>query len=183
MSMGGGGGYQENPMTANCATVVQVRDAWRGWRTAEVQVEDLQRIHWFQPPGAPRSIVHAYVKCTNLRGDIPHHCTSGGQHRVRVCILKRCVAPSVHAELARRADAGGQPDVPEPAAKHLCGGLLARTQQEGAAHSVPWLWLAAGGGLLLAAILGQRRRSQIGAALVGAVRWSAAKRQPGAVAA
>ena len=168
-------------MNPNRATRVQVRDAWCGWRAAEAEVNDLEDVHWFQPPGAPRSIVHAYVKCTNLRGDLPHDCTATRKpHRLFVCILKRCVAPSVHADLARRADNRHNGSVSEPAAR---GRLLAGAPRERAARAVPWLLFASGGGLVLAIILARRRGSQVAAASAGARCRSASKRQAGAVAA
>jgi hypothetical protein len=146
-------------MRANYATVVQVRDAWRGCRTAEVDVNDLEDVHWWQPPGAPRSIVHAYVLCSRLTGDIPHDCTTKRQpHRLRVCVLKRSVAPSVHDELARRAD--NRQDVPSVEARTRQS-VLTRAPRETAAFFRPWLWVAAGGGLVLAVMLARRRGPRV----------------------
>jgi hypothetical protein len=37
---------------------VRVHREWDGWQTAEVRLCDLQKIHRFQPHGAPRPLVH-----------------------------------------------------------------------------------------------------------------------------
>jgi hypothetical protein len=160
-------------MSPNHTTAVQVRDTWYGWRAAEAYVDDLEDIHWFQPPGAPHSIVHAYAQCTKLRGDIPHGCTATrGPHRLLVCLLKRCVAPSVHAELVRRAH-NRQATPVEPAAG---GRVLAQPQRDGASRSVPWFLFAAGGGLVLAVVLAQRLGLRV-ALPAAVVSRSAAKRR------
>jgi hypothetical protein len=166
-------------MRLNYTTVVQVRDAWRGWRTAEVDVNDLEDIHWWQPPGAPRSIVHAYVLCTKLRGDIPHGCTSKWRpHRLRVCVLKRCVAPSVHYELARHAD--NRQNVPSVEARTRQR-VLTRAGRETAGLFRSWLWVAAGGSLVLAVMLARRGGPQV--AIPARADCAAAKEHPDAVAA
>jgi hypothetical protein len=93
-------------MDSSGETLIHVRDAWNGWRGAEIRMGDLSDVHWVQPAGAPCGILHGYVLCTALRGDIPHDCTAtGGPHRLLVCVLRRCVAAPVFAELARRANA------------------------------------------------------------------------------
>lgn len=86
--------------------IVYVQREWNAWRTAEVRLRDLKEIHWRQPAGAPQKLVHAYVSCADIRaGDLPHACgDSWGPHRLLVCVLRRHVTPSVHAEIARRAD-------------------------------------------------------------------------------
>jgi hypothetical protein len=171
-------------MSANHARVVQVRNAWCGWWAAEVDFNDLEDIHWFQPHGAPRAIVHAYVQCTKLRGDIPHRCTATSRpHRLLVCVLKRYAAPSVHSELMRRADNRWQPGSAESTERLARASLVTGTQGEAADRRMPWLVFAAVGGLVLAAILAHRRRPQGAAALAGAGRWSRSKRQSDTVAA
>ena len=168
-------------MKTNGGLTVQVRDAWCGWRAAEAEVTDLEDVHWFQPPGAPRSIVHAYVKCTNVRGYLPHDCSATRKpHRLFVCILKRSVAPSVHAGLARRADNRRNGSVSEQAAR---GKLPAGAPREGTARAVPWLLFASGGGLALAVILSWRRGSRVAVASAGAVCRTASTREAGAIAA
>ena len=86
--------------------LVQVRCAWNAWRTAEVRVGDLHDVHWLQPAGAPRPLLHAYVDCTDLlTGEIPHDCTSANApHRLLICVLKRYAAPQAYTELAHVAD-------------------------------------------------------------------------------
>src|SRR5262245_44761397 len=94
----------ENAMSIDVATLVPVRCAWNAWQTAEVRLGDLEGIHWYQPTGAPRPLVHAYVDCTKTRGQIAHdHQTTPGPHRLLVCVLKRHAAPPAYSELVRLA--------------------------------------------------------------------------------
>jgi len=86
--------------------LVTVQREWNGWRTAFVRVGDLQEIHWFQPTGAPRSLIHAYVNCADLiDGEIPHDCESTPRpHRLLVCVLKSHTTVSAYTEIARSAN-------------------------------------------------------------------------------
>lgn len=86
-------------------TLISVHREWNGCRTAEIRLRDLQEIHWFQPPGAPRPLMHAYVSCASIvSGDMPHDCDrSGGPHRLLVCVLKKHTLPSAYMELTERA--------------------------------------------------------------------------------
>ena len=86
--------------------LVQVRCAWNAWRTAEVRVADLQDIHWLQPAGAPRPLLHAYVDCTKLvSGQIPHDCGgANAPHRLLICVLKRYAVPQTYGALSQLAD-------------------------------------------------------------------------------
>lgn len=86
--------------------VICVQGEWDGWKTAEVRLRDLQDVHWSQPSGAPRPLAHGYILCTDIiAGEVPHACGRGAPpHRLHVCVLKRHSAPSVYAEIARRAD-------------------------------------------------------------------------------
>ena len=53
-----------------------VQSEWNGWRTAGVKMSDLHEVHWFQPTGAPRPLVHGYVSCASITaGELPHNCT------------------------------------------------------------------------------------------------------------
>jgi hypothetical protein len=91
--------------------LICVQREWDGWRTAEVRLGDLQNIHWHQPGRAPRPLLHGYISCASITaGEIPHDCErTAGPHRLLVCVLKRHSAPSVYAEIARRADAHQAP--------------------------------------------------------------------------
>jgi hypothetical protein len=93
-------------MSPTSESVVCVQGTWDGWKTAEVRLRDIVDLHWHQPVHAPRPLAHGYVLCTDVvGGEIPHRCErSTAPHRLRVCILKRHSAPSVFAEIARRAD-------------------------------------------------------------------------------
>lgn len=94
-----------------------VQREWNGWRTAMIRVADLRDVHWRQPPGAPRPLLHATVRCDRLlSGDIAHDCdTKSGPHDVVVCLLKRHSSPGVFEALSRRADADSQsPRIADP---------------------------------------------------------------------
>lgn len=84
--------------------LVAVQAAWNGWQSAEVRLSDLHDLHWFVPPGAHSSLLHAWIGCTSVvMGCIPHACDlSTAPHRLRVCLLKSHTAPGVYAQLARR---------------------------------------------------------------------------------
>ncbi|HKB09138.1 MAG TPA: hypothetical protein VKD69_00740 [Vicinamibacterales bacterium] len=85
--------------------LVPVRCAWNAWQTAEVRLSDLHDVHWLQPMGAPRPLVHAYVDCTATAGLIAHDCrATPAPHRLLVCVLKRHAAPLVYQELVRLAE-------------------------------------------------------------------------------
>ena len=87
--------------------LVQVRCAWNAWRTAEVRVSDLEKIHWLQPAGAPRPLLHAYVDCNKLvSGRIPHDCGGASSpHKLLICVLKRYAMPQAYSDLAQQAAA------------------------------------------------------------------------------
>jgi hypothetical protein len=93
-------------MQAEDRTLIRVQREWDGWRTAEVRLSDLQDVHWFQPGGAPRPLVHGYISCGSVvRGDIPHDCDrTPAPHRLLVCVLKKHTAAGAYSEIARRAD-------------------------------------------------------------------------------
>jgi hypothetical protein len=99
----GADGHPLPPCHAAAQVVIQ-RD-WRSWRTATVQMMDVEGVHWLQPKGAPRPLLHAYVCCTAIRsGDVPHDCqATPAPHRLLVCVLRRHVQADVFATLARSA--------------------------------------------------------------------------------
>jgi hypothetical protein len=86
---------------------VVVRSEWHVWRTATVALDDLSDVHWAQPPGAPRPLIHAYVYCTAiLSGVLTHDCRSTpAPHRLKVCILKCSNGQTLFEDLVRQADA------------------------------------------------------------------------------
>jgi hypothetical protein len=96
--------------------VVQLE--WNGWRTAMVRFADFEGAHWHQQHGAPRSLIHGYVRCTDIRsGGIPHDCDPKTRpHSLLVCILRRHVTGDVFRELSRKAERRAAPragdDVP-----------------------------------------------------------------------
>jgi hypothetical protein len=85
---------------------VVVQTEWNGWRTATVPVAALETLHWFQPPGACRPLVHARVRCTEiLSGNLEHPCDRAtSPHALLVCVLKSHTLPSIFSRLARAAD-------------------------------------------------------------------------------
>jgi hypothetical protein len=86
-------------------TFVVVQRAWSDWRTAVVHITELEDIHWFQPAGAARPLIHAYVWCDKIiSGNLSHDCfRSPGPHRLLICLLKSHTAPCVYEALAERA--------------------------------------------------------------------------------
>ena len=85
--------------------LVTVQCDWNGWRTALVRATDLEDLHWSQPPGAPRALLHARVRCDRvLSGALPHDCAPGmAAHDLLVCILKCRTAVGVYDALTRFA--------------------------------------------------------------------------------
>lgn len=86
-------------------TLVVVQRAWSDWRTAVVHVTELEEIHWFQPAGAARPLIHAYVWCDKIvSGNLSHDCLdSPSPHRLLICLLKSHTAPVVYETLAEQA--------------------------------------------------------------------------------
>ena len=91
---------------ANTPVVVQ-RD-WNGWRTAQAKLSDLSGVHWFQPVGAPRPLLHAFMSDGSL---LPAELsemngTAVQSAPVLVCVLKCHIPAATYAALAQRADCG-----------------------------------------------------------------------------
>jgi hypothetical protein len=85
--------------------LISIQREWNGWRTAQVRLGALESIHWHQPSGAPKPLLHGYVSCEEiLAGDIEHECAGQPRHRLLVCVLKSHTACAVYAALANRAD-------------------------------------------------------------------------------
>jgi hypothetical protein len=103
--------------------ILAVQSEWNGWRTAMVRVSQLENVHWAQPAGAPRPLIHAFVHCDRLHsGQITHPCDrTPPPHRLLVCILKSHAQARVFQELARRAGDHGVP-VPPPYPAPVIGG-------------------------------------------------------------
>jgi hypothetical protein len=92
--------------------IVAVQTEWNGWRTAMVHVADLDAIHWAQPAGAPRPLLHATVWCDRIvSGNVGHACNlTPPPHRLLVCLLKSHLPPAVFDRLAARADSSPPSD-------------------------------------------------------------------------
>ena len=97
-------GHTFNP-PASPDHLIAVQTMWNGWRTALVRVGDLENLHWFQPVGAPRALLHAELPCTALRsGSVPHQCDPLTRpHRLMVCVIKSHVTAVIFEALATLA--------------------------------------------------------------------------------
>ena len=86
--------------------LVVVQRDWNGWMKAMTPLSALEDVHWRQPAGAPRPLIHAYVRCDALvSGMVPHDCgDTGSQHRLLVCVLKKHSLSTAFEELVRRAN-------------------------------------------------------------------------------
>ena len=85
-----------------------------------VPVAHLENIHWAQPFGARRPLIHAIVWCNRLEsGRITHECDRTSPHRLVVCVLKSHTQPEVFEELSQRADAAGRVSILSEPAFHL----------------------------------------------------------------
>jgi hypothetical protein len=86
-------------------TLIVVQNEWNGCRTAWVRFVDLEDVHWFQPAGAPRSLIHARICCDSIvKGHLPHDCKRTA-HRLIVCVLKCHTDAVLFEELVLRANA------------------------------------------------------------------------------
>jgi hypothetical protein len=85
--------------------LVVVQGEWNGWRRATVRLTDLEDVHWWQPPGAYRPLIHAHVWCDRLLpAGALHGCdVDSAPHRLRVCVLKAHALTGTFAELSLRA--------------------------------------------------------------------------------
>ena len=85
--------------------LVPVLRSWNGWRTAQARAEDLEDIHWFQPLGAPKDLLHAYVSPSKLvSGSLSEIIDEAASpERMLVCVLKSHTSGTVWMALANRA--------------------------------------------------------------------------------
>jgi len=92
-------------MPARNEPLISIQREWNGWRTAQVRASALQSVHWHQPSGAPKPLLHGYISCEEiLAGNISHECAGTPGHRLLVCVLKCHTADAIYAALAHRAD-------------------------------------------------------------------------------
>ena len=86
--------------------LIPVQREWNGWRLAEVRFNDLKDVHWFQPAGAPRPLLHGYVVPSALvSGDLMEQGVATPAERLLVCVIKCHMAAPVYTALAARAGA------------------------------------------------------------------------------
>ena len=96
-------------MSVTEETLIPVQREWNGWRLAEVRIKDLQDVHWFQPPGAPRALLHGYVSpSTVVSGDLVQPSGGAAADRLLVCVIKCHTAAPIYTALASRADQARQ---------------------------------------------------------------------------
>jgi hypothetical protein len=86
------------------AALVTVRPEWNAWRTAMVRWTDLEGVHWSQPIGAPRQLLHAYVSPKKLLSGNILDQAQAASPRIKVCLLRCDTLPSVFQALSQRAD-------------------------------------------------------------------------------
>lgn len=92
-------------MSVNDEVLVPVQCGWDNWRLAEVRLKDLEDVHWFQPPGAPRALVHGYVApSTVVSGTLTAQPADDPPGRVLVCVIKSHTAAPIYTALATRAN-------------------------------------------------------------------------------
>jgi hypothetical protein len=93
-------------------TLVVVQQEWNGWRKAMAPLYALEGVHWHQPHGAPKPLIHAWVPCSALQsGDIPHDCAQApSPHRLLVCVLKCHTGAAAFDALVALADANEEND-------------------------------------------------------------------------
>lgn len=87
-------------------THVSVQLEWNGWQSADVRVDDLENVHWWQPPGAPCALLHAYVSCAKLQPVERAGSTAANdslQQRLLVCVLKSHTPPATYSALVSRS--------------------------------------------------------------------------------
>ncbi len=93
-------------MSRNNGTTVSLTTGWNDWHWANAPLAALRDVHWRQPAGAPRPIVHAYISCSAVTdGELSHRCAAASRpHDVLVCVLRRHNLPAAYTALARQAD-------------------------------------------------------------------------------
>jgi hypothetical protein len=108
------GGHRQMKQTMNATpsgrvdqeALVPVQRAWNAWRVAHARLRDLEDVHWFQPPGAPRLLLHAYLSAASIvTGSLVD--ASEASHlpeRLLVCVIKCHTTPATYSTLATRAD-------------------------------------------------------------------------------
>ena len=94
------------PTIIDNTTHVSVQLEWNGWQSADVRVDDLENVHWWQPPGAPRALLHAYVMSAKLNAGECVGSTNANdslQQRLLVCVLKSHTPPATYSALVSRS--------------------------------------------------------------------------------
>jgi hypothetical protein len=97
---------------------VKIRRQWNHWEIAEVELADLDQVHWDNVSGGVRApanqyYLHGFVFCDRIKGEIPHSCAHGmAPHSIKVCIVKKDNDPKVLKRLEKGAG-------PKPASSSL----------------------------------------------------------------
>jgi hypothetical protein len=91
---------QLKPVTTPDEALVPVQREWSDWRVAQARMCDLEDVHWFQPPNAPRDLIHAYVRSETLvSGFLGDAQANELPERILVCVIKRHTTPETYAAL------------------------------------------------------------------------------------
>jgi hypothetical protein len=91
------------PITISEDTRVSVQREWDGWQSADVRVGDLEDLHWWQPPRAPRPMLHAYITSAKLVDSAWRAASADSAARLLVCVLKSHTPPDTYIALASRS--------------------------------------------------------------------------------
>lgn len=85
--------------------IVFIRRQFNDHRVAQAPLDKLNGIHWDNTSGgvysiAPQLFIHAYVLCTDVKGDLAHSCQHGPPpHSIKVVVLKKDNSPEVFNKL------------------------------------------------------------------------------------
>jgi hypothetical protein len=84
--------------------LVPVLREWNGWELSQVRACDLEDIHWFQPQGAPRHLLHAFIPRSKIVSGALASSFDDDASRLMICVLKSHTPPAIYGALATRAD-------------------------------------------------------------------------------
>jgi hypothetical protein len=82
---------------------VAAQRAWNAWKSILISIDELESPHFHQPPGAPRPIMHAWVRASRAPRQLLQDAElSSPPEMIRVCVLKcRTMAKAYDALLSR----------------------------------------------------------------------------------
>lgn len=89
----------------NSNTKIVVRRQWNDYRQVEVAMGNISNLRWDRLSGgvrtrSPRPMIHGYVNCQDIEGDIAHSGAHGPHpHSIKICIVKKDNNPKVYETL------------------------------------------------------------------------------------